>query len=276
MIRGIVTILAVLLLGFAVNLMLFSHLNFQANQQQLSDHFRMQLAEGVAPVSEGDVDDVLLPDGAPVAALDIPAIGLSAVVVEGSASGDTMRGPGHRRDTVLPGQAGVSVILGRASAYGGPFARIQELQPGDSFTVVTGQGEQTFEVMGLRYAGDPSPSPLRSGQARLVLETARGLPYAPTGVVRVDAQLVGEAAPPGARHTGFLALPAEDKALGSDTSTVWALVFALQVLVLAEIGLVWSVRYIGARQAWTVFLPVVLLTGLVITDQVMRILPNVL
>lgn len=274
--RSVIAIIAIMLLSFGINLLLFSHVQYLSHQQQLTDHFRAQLAEGVAPVSEGDVDDVLLPDGAPVAVLTIPSIGLRTVVVEGTSSGDLMMGPGHRRDTALPGQAGVSVIMGRASAYGAPFSRIQDLQPGDTFTATTGQGEHTFEVMGLRYAGDPSPAPITAGESRIVLETARGLPYAPTGVARIDARLVGEALPNGARQTNFMTLPPEDTSLATDTTTVWALVFALQVLIVAEIALIWSVRRVGTRQAWTVFLPVVLLTGLIITDQVMRLLPNLL
>lgn len=275
-IRGVIAILAALLIGFIVNLMLISPLQYLAQQQQLTDTFRVQLAEGVAPVSEGDINDILLADGVPVALLDAPSIGLTTVIVEGTSSGVTMAGPGHRRDTALPGQTGVSVIMGRASAYGGPFGNIQDLQPKDTFTITTGQGEHVFEVMGLRYAGDPSPPAIRAGQSRVVLETARGLPYAPSGVVRVDAQLVGEAVPNGIRQTNFATLPPEDRSLATDTTTVWALVFALQVLIVAEIGLLWAVRRIGPRQAWAVFLPIVLLTGLVITDQVMRLLPNLL
>lgn len=276
LIRSIIAIFAIMLLSFGINLLVFSHVQYFAHQQQLTDHFRMQLAEGIAPVSEGDVDDVLLPDGAPVAMLTMPSIGLRTVVVEGTSSADTMMGPGHRRDTVLPGQAGVSVIIGRDSAYGAPFGRLQDLQPGDTFTATTGQGEHTFEVMGLRYAGDPSPAPISAGESRIVFETARGLPFAPVGVARIDAKLVGEALPTGARQTTFMTLPPEAKALATDTTTVWALVFALQVLIVAEIALLWSVRRVGVRQAWTVFLPVVFVTSLVITDQVMRLLPNVL
>ena len=33
--------------------------------------------------------------------------------MEGTSSGTLMSGPGHRRDTPFPGQAGVSVIVGR-------------------------------------------------------------------------------------------------------------------------------------------------------------------
>ena len=45
----------------------------------------------------------IVPVGDPVALLTIPSIGLEQVVVEGTASGDTLVGPGHRRDTPLPG-----------------------------------------------------------------------------------------------------------------------------------------------------------------------------
>lgn len=276
LIRSIIAIIAIMLLAFVINLMLISHIQYAAHQQQLTDHLKAQLAAGVAPVSEGDVDDVLLPDGVPVAKISAPSIGLETIVVEGTSSGDTMKGPGHRRDTALPGQSGVTVIMGRASAYGGPFGKIQNLQSGDVITVITGQGEHTYEVMGLRYAGDPSPPPITAGTSRMVLESARGLPYAPSGAMYVDARLTSEVQPNGPRQTNYFTLPPEDKSLATDTTTVWALVFAVQVLIVAEIGLLWAVRRIGPRQAWTVFLPVVVLTGFVITDQVIRLLPNLL
>jgi sortase A len=262
--------------AFILSVTVIGHVQHLASQQQLSDGFRAQLAEGTAPVSEGDVDDVLLADGAPVAMLEIPSIGVREVVVEGTDSGSLQAGPGHRRDTVLPGQAGVSVVMGRATAFGGPFARLQELAPGTTFTMVTGQGEQTFETMGVRYAGDPAPPALKAGESRLILITARGLPYAPTGVVRVDARLTSEAQPSGARLTTFGTLPASDRELATDTSTVWALVFALQFLLVVELAAVWSFRRIGPRHTWIVFVPVVVLTSLLITNQVVRLLPNLL
>ena len=140
-------------------------------------------------MSEGTFDNVLLSDGDPVARLEIPSLGVDQIVVEGTASAALTKGPGHRRDTFLPGQAGVSVLMGRATAYGGPFGRIQELPPGETISVITGQGEHIYRVLGVRYAGDPSPA-FKPGTGRLVLETARGGPYMPSGVVRVDAELV--------------------------------------------------------------------------------------
>lgn len=274
--RGILALIATLALTFVVYLMGVSHITHFAAQQQLSDTFRAQLAAGTAPVSEGDFNDVLLPDGAPVALIDIPQLGVSEIVSEGTSSGVLAAGPGHRRDTVLPGQAGVSVLMGRAAAFGGPFGRIQTLQPGDEFTVRTGQGESTFSVIGVRYAGDPTPpNPVR-GESRLILITARGAPYVPTGVAYVDAKLSGDALAPGARQTTSLTLPPSHKAMATDTSTVWALVFALQFLLVAEIAAVWAFRRVGAQKTWIVFVPVLLLASVFVADQLVRLLPNLL
>ncbi|SKC53567.1 sortase [Okibacterium fritillariae] len=274
--RGALSMLAALLLGFAINLMILSHLQHQVNQQKLQDAFRVQLSTSVAPVSEGDSDGALLADGAPVARIDIPALGMSEVIAEGSSSGVLQSGPGHRRDTVLPGQQGISVVMGRASSYGGPFGGIQRLAPGDRITVVTGQGANVFEVIGTRYAGDPAPAPPAAGQSRLILETARGAAFVPSGVVRVDAQLVGDAQPAGKRQTTAISLPPSHKELATDTSTVWALVFAGQFFLAISLGAVWSFRRLGARKTWVVAAPLFVLGGLLVADQVTRLLPNLL
>lgn len=245
-------------------------------QQQLSDTCRAQLAAGTAPVSEGDFDDVLLADGAPVGIIDIPRLGVHEVIAEGTSSGVLAGGPGHRRDTVLPGQVGVSVVMGRAAAFGGPFGRLQSLQPGERFEVRTGQGLNTFEVLGVRYAGDPTPPAPVRGESRLILLTARGAPYVPTGIAYVDARLVDKGQPPGARQTTPITLPPSHAALATDTTTVWALVFALQFLVAAEIAAVWAFRRVGAQKTWIVFVPILLLASVFVCDQLVRLLPNLL
>lgn len=276
LLRRCLQMVAIVLLAFALDVGILSHLQHAVAQQQLYNGMREQLAAGTLPVSEGDVDGVLLPDGVPVAYLEIPDLGLREVIVEGTDSGTLMSGPGHRRDTVLPGQAGVSVVLGRASAFGGPFSRLQELPPGSEFTVVTGQGEQTFRTIGVRYAGDPTPPALQSGQSRLVLQTARGLPYAPSGVLYLDAELVGDAQDRGARQTTVASLPESDLALGVDTSTLWALVFALQFLIGVEIAAVLTGRRVGPRKGWIIFFPLTALGGLWVAAQLVRLLPNLL
>ena len=276
LVRGVLVSVSVLVLVFLVNLLVVSHITHFAAQQQLRDTYRAQLAAGTAPVSEGDFEDHLLDDGAPVAILSIPQLGIDEVVSEGTSSGVLMQGPGHRRDTVLPGQSGVSVIMGRTAAFGGPFGRLQTLQPGETFTVRTGQGEQTFQVLGVRYAGDPTPPAPVRGESRLILMSARGAPYLPTGVAYVDARSTAAAQPSGARQTTSMTLPPQAKPLATDMTTVWALVFALQFLVVAELLAVWAYRRVGWRKTWIVFAPVLLLASVFVSDQLVRLLPNLL
>jgi sortase (surface protein transpeptidase) len=275
LVQGSLTMFAAVLFGFLINLTLLSQLQHVVAQQELRADLADQLAAGSAPVSEGTFDNVLLSDGDPVARLEIPSIGVDQIVVEGTSSASLTKGPGHRRDTFLPGQAGTSVLMGRATAYGGPFGRIQELPPGESISVITGQGEHIYRVLGVRYAGDPSPS-FKPGTGRLVLETARGGPYMPSGVVRVDAELVSEVKADGPRRTTFATLDPPDKELASDFGTVWALVFACQFLLLAEVACVWSLRRFGRAKTWVVFVPVLLFSGLLVADQLTRLLPNLM
>ncbi|MFG6444019.1 sortase [Microbacterium sp. P06] len=274
--RSVAATVAVLLAMFVLNLTVFSHVQHLVTQQKLSDEFRAQLSAGTAPVSEGTFEDVLLADGVPVGILEIPRIGMYEVIVEGTSSAETSMGIAHRRDSVLPGQAGVSVIMGRSAAYGGPFSAITSLSPGDTITVRTGQGMQIFEVMGLRYAGDATPPAPVRGESRMILMTARGAPYIPGGISYVDAKLVSETQPSGARQTTSLTLPPEAKPLATDTTTVWALVFALQFLIAVEIAAVWAFRRFGAQKTWIVFLPVLVLAGFLVADQTTRLLPNLL
>jgi sortase A len=276
MARSIFLVISAMLLALVLNVTILSQVQHLVAQQQLINDYREQLAAGTAPVSEGDFDSHLLADGAALGVLSIPSLGVNEVIVEGTSSTVLKVGPGHRRDTVLPGQAGVSVVMGRAAAFGGPFGRIQELAPGDTFHVRTGQGDQVFSVVGVRYAGDPLPSPPTAKQSRLVLETARGPSFIPSGVAYVDTELVGVAKTAGVRQTSYGALPPGSLAMATDTATVWALVFALQFLVLVEFGAVWAYRHVGTQKTWIVFAPLTVLAGLYVANQVTILLPNLL
>ena len=81
------------------------------------------------------------PPGAPVAILEIGALSLQQVVVEGVSSSQTQAGPGHVPGTAGAGQPGNSAIVGRRGAFGGPFADLGHLQPDDTILVTTTQGQ---------------------------------------------------------------------------------------------------------------------------------------
>ena len=92
-------------LWVAAQLLHFGGLAHDRTQKLLFDEFRHQLAMTNAPL--GPQVEV----GAPVALLEIGKIGLQEVVVEGTASGDLLAGPGHMRNSPPPGQVGTAVVL---------------------------------------------------------------------------------------------------------------------------------------------------------------------
>jgi sortase A len=74
-------------------------------------------------------------DGDAVAILEIPSLKLKKIVVSGVTIDDLRRGPGHYRNTALPGQRGNVAIAAHRTAYGSPFKQIDELKPGDQIFI---------------------------------------------------------------------------------------------------------------------------------------------
>lgn len=274
--RSCLVVVVVLAITLLLQLTLLGGLEHSSAQERLFDDLRGQLAAGTAPIGPTDADDRVLEIGAPVALLEIPAIGVRQVVVEGTTSAALFTAPGHRRDSPLPGQIGVSVIVGRRAAFGGPFSRLDELDAGDEITVTTGQGTYEFDVLGVRREGDPVPPAPTAGSSRLLLATAGGSPLVPDGVLRVDADLVGTAVVGPQRLYSADTLPRSERLMATDATTLWALALWIQLLIALTVGAVWCWHRWGRAQAWVVFLPILLLVGLTTAGQVAQLLPNLL
>lgn len=270
------TTLGALLVGLVLQVVLVSPLHLQRDQHVLRGDYRTALASGVAPVGQLQPDGALVPVGSAVAILQVPRLGTDLVVLEGTTSGVTLSGPGHRRDTVLPGQVGASVVMGRQGVAGGPFAHLGDLRRGDEIRTVTGQGEATYRVTDVRRTGDALPAPLAAGGGRLTLVSASGTRYLPDDVVRVDADLVTPAflTPVTVTRTAELA-PAERAFAGDPTAWPW-LVVALGALALAAVAVAVLRSWWGRWQTWVVGTPVLLLLGLLAGQQVLVLLPNLL
>lgn len=271
-------ILSACLLGFGLWFTLFSRLHYDHAQLGAYEALRVELANGTAPLgpTEPDNSSQLLPLGTPMAVLTIPAIGLRTVVLEGTTGQVLEDGPGHLRDTPLPGQVGISVIMGRRAAYGGPFSKLSTLSPGDPISVVTQQTEAQYQVLDLRRGGDPSPPPPSSGQGRLILVTADGAPFAPTGLLYVDATLTSKAQPDPSYLLPSSDLSPSENALATDPQAWLPLVLWGQLLLLVTMGLSWLRNEWGRWQTWIIAVPVLAYVVLSISDEVTRLLPNVL
>ena len=115
---------------------------------------------------------VLPDDGSAVARLEVPAIGLDKIVVEGVGQSDLRKGPGHYPGTPLPGRPGNAAIAGHRTTYGAPFFRLDELRPGDVITVTTRDGRFRYIVGGTEVV-EPSRVDVLDdfGDDRLTLTT---------------------------------------------------------------------------------------------------------
>ncbi|MFG2940504.1 sortase [Streptomyces sp. NPDC048282] len=269
-------VLAAVLFGFAANLTIVGHLQHARDQQTAYDELRKELALGTAPVGQRDYEGKLLKTGAPVALLRIPVLGLKEVVAEGTTSEVLMAGPGHRRDTPLPGQAGTAVIMGRQWGYGSPFHDLHQLPVGSRIEITTGQDKSVYEVTGVRRAGDELPAPVAEGQGRLTLITATGAPYTPSGVLRVDAKLVTavQPNPPRDLRAGWIA--DSEQALGTDPGAWLGVFLWTQGLLLASLLAVVAFRVWGRWQTWICAGPLLLALGLADSQSLTALLPNLL
>jgi sortase A len=257
--------LAVGALGFVLYLVVISPIQQDRDQEILYAQLREELAAATAPTG-GAIEA-----GHPIALLRIPGIELNQVMVEGTSGAELTAGPGHRRDTPLPGQGGVSVVYGRSSTFGAPFERIAGLQQGDQITVTTAQGQFEYKVDGVRRDGDPAPPAPAKGSGRLTLVTAED---GESHMVFLDATLVGNAAPIPAGRPRII--PPQEKAMASDTGAFIPLVIWLQVLGLALAAIVWARNRWGKWETYVAGTPIALAVVWTLYENLGRVLPNLL
>ena len=264
-------VLALLIGWVFAYLWLFSRFEESHAQSGLYGTLRSELAQGTAPMQAP------IASGAPVALLDIPDAGVHHVVVAEGTTPETLEhGPGHALGSVLPGQAGVSVLLGRSLSFGAPFGKLKDLAPGDAITVVTNEGTFRYVVTDLRRKGDPVPAGLPSGGSRLTLVTSTGqgsnASLAPGDTLYVDATLHGKAQPAGAVAAADPA--GAPMARDVTTATLAEVALALELLIGAFAGIGWLRARWSATGSWMVGAPVLLAALWLVSSLAARLLPN--
>jgi LPXTG-site transpeptidase (sortase) family protein len=85
--------------------------------------------------------------GAAIAALSIPRVELSAVVLHGSDEQTLRQGPGHLEDTAMPGEAGNAVVAGHRDSF---FRPLQHVRLGDDVFVDTAYNRLQYRVTSLQ------------------------------------------------------------------------------------------------------------------------------
>jgi len=144
-------------------------------QDRLGRQLTQQWAqEPITPAQPGQPArpvPVALSLGGALARLHVPRFGAeyAKVVVEGVATEDLKRGPGHYPGTALPGALGNVVLSGHRTTYGQPFNRLDELNPGDAVVLETRDTWFTYRVTGTTIVSPTAievtyPVPGRAGQ----------------------------------------------------------------------------------------------------------------
>jgi len=85
--------------------------------------------------------------GLPLAALSIPRVHLSAIVLQGSDRATLLRGPGHLEHTAFPGEIGNAVIAGHRDSF---FAPLRDIRIGDDITLATQGARFHYRVAWVR------------------------------------------------------------------------------------------------------------------------------
>src|SRR5260370_16808745 len=263
--RGIgigLILLGVFLLGFLCYLYGLSAIEEARAQSTSYATLRGQLAQQVAPLGATT-------PGAPVAILTIPAIGIkNMIVVEGTTPENLELGPGHVRNTPLPGQNGVAEIFGRRATFGAPFGRLMELKLGDKLTAITGQGKASYTIVA---RGDSRHLVEHPAPNRLLLFTASSSAI-PTSYSYLPPQLTS--APrhhPGGRPASTTA---ETPLSGDSGALVLTMVWALALVIISVAGTVAAARW----SPWLAYLaaaPLALAVLWNLYQSLAALLPNV-
>jgi sortase A len=112
------------------------------------------------------------PIGEPLGRLSIPKLGSKFVFVSGTGEGSLKKGPGHYRDTALPGEHGSVAIAGHRTTYLAPFRDLDKLRRSDLLIVKMPYGVFRYRTEGSLVVRPSNVRPLRAvGHDRLVLTT---------------------------------------------------------------------------------------------------------
>jgi sortase A len=132
--------------------------------------------------------------GTPLSKIEIPRLGVSAVIVEGVSPSELRIAAGHIPGTAFPGQAGNIGIAGHRDTF---FRKLRGVRERDNVVLTTARGSFRYIVESTRVVEPSDVQVLRpSGENVLTLVTCYPFSYlgpAPKRfIVRARAQMGGE------------------------------------------------------------------------------------
>ena len=105
--------------------------------------------------------------------LEIPRLGLSAIVMEGTSTSTLRRALGHIAGTALPGQTGNVGVSGHRDTF---FRPLRNIEPNDVITLSTTRGEYRYRVLSTRIV-DPSDTAVLDPNEKETLTLVTCFPF---------------------------------------------------------------------------------------------------
>lgn len=149
--RSLTALALVLALGGAALIAYPFATDLWAGQIQTSLRADLSLSTSADTYRAGDIKI-----GKALTRLEIPAIDLDVIVVEGTTPAALRAGAGHYPKTPLPGEPGNVAIAGHRTTYGRPFNRMDDLKTGDKIILTTPIGKHTYEITGQPFVVSPN------------------------------------------------------------------------------------------------------------------------
>jgi sortase A len=133
--------------------------------------------------------------GDAIGKIELPTLGRSYFMVEGTDTASLRKGPGHYPETPLPGERGTVAVAGHRTTYLAPFREIDELRRGDRVVASMPYGRFLYRVERTRIV---SPTALwvkrRVRHDRLILTACHPL-YSAAQRIVVFARFARRGAP---------------------------------------------------------------------------------
>jgi sortase A len=135
--RNVLLIIGLLALSYVGYALLDARL-YQAEQAR---RFDQELKETKLPRAESS--GIAVSEGSPLGRIEISAVGLKTMILEGTEEGTLQRAVGHIRGTSLPGQRGNVAIAGHRDTF---FRGLRDIRVNDEITLTTLSGSYHYRV----------------------------------------------------------------------------------------------------------------------------------
>jgi sortase A len=151
---------------------------FQNRERRLLEHLlhdRQAANSGASPIAYAASANNPLPalTHGLIGRIEIPRLGLSAIVIEGTSGSTLRRAVGHIPGTALPGQPGNVGISGHRDRF---FRPLRNIQKNDIITLTTLFGEFRYRVISTRVVS-PSNVTVLDGSENQILTLVTCYPF---------------------------------------------------------------------------------------------------